>query len=512
MSHNTAVLYIVASLVCIAWRDRRPILMPALGGIFFGLLLNTRPLTAVVLAPPFALMLLPWALAANARVAGAKSITSFVLGGAAMLVVYGLYNLGTTGELLLSGYSTNGDLNAVIGFGGPHSVGLGMQNDQTQMASLLLVFNGWRQIIGLGLVLAAFVMGSRNRWDWTLLACAVSVMAVYTLYESTGLMHGPRYWYEAMPFLILLAARGAEMLAATAASLVARLRQWLLGTDGRTAWAGVTVVYPVVVVLSVFSAYDWLRGDGLNFSLDAVPNSAANLRGFNGANDGMVRALDDADLHNALVLVETCPNWQCYGTVFWKNVPSLDGDVVYARDLANRNAEVFQRYPDRAVYLASYGTGTVSVYGGGVLQRGATRGPEPPLARNIPTSTPAPTATPDLTLAPRQDQRRRDDLELVQVALEEYFAAHGRYPLAEEVQTLCAYSFDSGCALREVAEIPNDPDPQRVYWYQSDGSYYVVYASMQISGDPGQCPSPVPAHLASVPNLYCRRGGSPPSP
>ena len=57
---------------------------------------------------------------------------------------------------------------------------------------------------------AAPIFGTRHRWDWFLLACALSLMAVYTLVKFNGIMHGPRFWYTAAPLLMLLSARGAE--------------------------------------------------------------------------------------------------------------------------------------------------------------------------------------------------------------------------------------------------------------------------------------------------------------
>jgi len=511
MSHNTAVLYITASLFFVAMRERQPIVMPLLAGVFFGLLLNTRPLTATALVAPFSLMLLAWLVPSENRLLAAKSVGAFVLGGASMLLAYGIYNLGTTGDLFLAGYSTGTDLNEVVGFGGAHSVGLGLQNEQTQMASLLLVFNGWPQIIGVVFVAAPFVLGSRNRWDWTLLLAAVAVMGVYTYYEATGLMHGPRYWYEAMPFLVLLAARGAEALASAAAALVAYLRDAGIGAKRRSDWVGYAIVYPAAIVLSLLAANDWLRGDGLGFAVDAVPNSARELRGFNGVNDRMVKAIEDRNLDNALVLVEACPNWQCMGSVFWKNAPTLDGNIVYAKNLPNRNAELFEQYPDRQVYQAFYSTGEVSPYG-----RSAAAGDgdpsDVPRAGDIPTATPEPTPTPDLALAQRNDARRIADLERVRQGLEEYRAAYGQYPLAEGVQTLCGYSFDSACQLEEFIDLPRDPLPGRTYWYQSDGVFFVLYASLESPGDASQCPDPIPAHLATVSNVYCVRGEAPASP
>jgi hypothetical protein len=57
------------------------------------------------------------------------------------------------------------------------------------------------------------------------------------------------------------------------------------------------------------------------------------------------------------VLVEDCDvgrHWYCYGSVAWLNSPTLDGDVVFARDVPGRREELLQAFPDRQVYLANY--------------------------------------------------------------------------------------------------------------------------------------------------------------
>ena len=58
MSHNTAAFYILACLFLISVNWRSKSLAYGLAGVCFGLLLNTRPLTAAALVPPFALLFL----------------------------------------------------------------------------------------------------------------------------------------------------------------------------------------------------------------------------------------------------------------------------------------------------------------------------------------------------------------------------------------------------------------------------------------------------------------------
>ncbi len=356
MSHNTAAFYLLASLLFLVMIDRRPILYGVLAGVFFGLLFNTRPFTAVALMPPFAVFLLSWLLSEGQRRVSAQKIGAFIAGGLLMLVAYLLYNYGTTGGVLESGYSSGGNLGERIGFDGNHSVALGIQNEKTWIAYLLLVLNGWPQYIGFMFVLLPFLLGTRSRWDWFLLVCVVSVMAALILYWSHSVIHGPRYWYEMLPLLILLAARGADIAAERLAAAAGQFRRILFGVDQRPTWAGVFVVYLFVFALVGSGLYGWLLGQQEGWrGVPLMPQNATALEHFWEMDDRLAELIDEADVHNALILVDNCPDdWQCYGSVSWMNSPMLDGDIVFARDLEGQRAEVIQAFPARDVYLAAY--------------------------------------------------------------------------------------------------------------------------------------------------------------
>ncbi len=398
MAHNTAAFYLLGSLLFLAFIDRRPLLYGVLAGLLFGLAFNTRALTTTALILPFGLYLVALAIPRGRRLLGLQQIGAFAFGGLVMLGAYWLYNFGTTGDAFTSGYQAASDarlgastLGERVGFGGRHSLAVGLQNEQTQMSFLLLVLNGWPRYVGLMFVLLPFILATRHRWDWFLLLCAASIMGAWTFFEGDGVMHGPRYWYEATPFLMLLAARGAERAAELLADGAAWLGRALGGAEGRPLWAGLLIVYGLVGVLIALSVNGWLLGNQDGWNEIHVPDRAAALRGFNFADDRLVRLVEEADLDNALVLVERCPNWWCYGTVFWMNSPTLDGDVVFARDLAERREELFRAYPERAVYQGTYTDPSLTPFGATTLV-GEGEEASAPLAKELlPMATPTPT-------------------------------------------------------------------------------------------------------------------------
>lgn len=505
MSHGTAAMYISLSLLFIAVRDRRPLLFPAFSGVFFGLLYNTRPLTAFSLIPAFALIFLVLLIQRRADWRNElRSQSAWAAGALLLLALSGLYNWGTTGDPFLTGYSASGDVSEVIGFGGKHSAAIGIQNEQVQVTMLMLVLHNWPLWIGLALVFLPFALGTRLLWDWFLLFAAFLVTAVYTLYEAPGIMHGPRYWYEALPFLMLLSARGADLLATTLTAVSAEGRKAAFGIDRRATWAGVAVVYIFVLSFAVIGSRDWLAGDGGDWVVDKMPARAKDLRGFNGANDGAIKAVEEANLQDALVLASASTSWQSYGTLFWKNSPDLDTSIVYARDLPAKNAALFALYPNRRVYYSDYAQGILVPYGWTVDADLIYDLEDVPVAGAIPTPTIVPTPTPDPLAQTRRDGERIAHLEEIASALDEYFERNGRYPPAENIQTLCVYSFDSGCALKDVLDpLPTDPSPGRAYWLNSDGlTFYFVVARMETPPPPSDCP-PLPGDFGDPSQYYC---------
>ena len=435
MSHNTAVFYLLGCLVFLTMRDRRPLLYGVLAGLAFGLLLNTRPLAAAALVPAFGALLLAPLASPTTRRRSASEIGGFVAGALVMLGAYMFYNYGTTGDALRTGYQATGvsfftpsafpsapntsGLPQSLGVGGQHSSLLGLQSERVQAGLLLLVLNGWPTYIGLGFVMLPFILATRRLWDWFLLASAVSVMGIWVLYEGAGVMYGPRYWYEALPFLLLLAARGADRAADLLADGAALLRLGSAGAahpaesraatfdlcvgaapdagaasieaiDGEQSagaeaeateveargesggarppaerapavgqiaspiWASRLVVFTFVAALVGSSIWGWMLSNRATWNADFVPSTAQAMCCVLGIDDRIPQLVERQQLHNALVLVEPCSNFVCYGSVFWRNAPTLDGDIVYAKDIVAQRDQIIAAFPGREVYIAKY--------------------------------------------------------------------------------------------------------------------------------------------------------------
>ena len=359
MSHNTWTLYVLLSLLFLLQRER-PLLYGALSGLFFGLALNTRTVETAMLIPPFAAVLGGYLAPKEGRGTALRYLGAFLAGGGLMALAMLGYNAAATGDPLTAPYTRDTGADNVLGFDSEFTLDVGLRNVQALLMSLLLVFNAWPAWVGLAFVLLPFVLGTRNRWDYFCLASVLLVAGVYVLYRWSGLYEGPRYWYQAVPFLILLTARGAECAARLIGDAAAQVRGRLLRDLRPARWAGLLVVYAFVAYLVVAGTGGWLFGwnkTWLEADVPQVQAELADVRDFFDIDDRLVKLGRELDLENALVLVQPCGFFQslaCYGTVFLENSVAFDGDVVWARYITGRNAEIVAAFPGRAVYVADW--------------------------------------------------------------------------------------------------------------------------------------------------------------
>lgn len=356
MSHNTWTFYVLLSLLFLSSGQGAG--RGALAGFFFGMAVNTRALEAAVLAPLVGVVLLKDVAGREGRGLELRRAAAFAAGAGVTALMMFAYNAAITGDPLSPAYT---DLAAdpVIGFTAGHTLDMGLRNQQALLMGLLLVLNGWPQWVGLGLVLLPFLLGTRNRWDYFCLAAAVAVTGVYVLYKWSGLFEGPRYWYQAMPFLALLTARGAEAAARIVGAAVEVLNARILRSRAPTRLAGGLVVYAFLAFLSVDGTGGWLLGWNKAWEeqdVPAVPNDVTDLRSVYLADDSLIRLARQMDLGRALVLVKPCGPYlslACYDPVFLENDVDFDGEVVWARYIPELVDEVITAFPGRRVYIAS---------------------------------------------------------------------------------------------------------------------------------------------------------------
>jgi prepilin-type N-terminal cleavage/methylation domain-containing protein len=101
-----------------------------------------------------------------------------------------------------------------------------------------------------------------------------------------------------------------------------------------------------------------------------------------------------------------------------------------------------------------------------------------------------------------RDIKRKSDLRQISLSMETYYNDFGSYPLSDSSThqikgcgtagtTACEWGDPwkktpaSGAATVYMIALPEDPTTSRSYYYDSDGTYYKIYASLENERDEG---------------------------
>ncbi|HSL81624.1 MAG TPA: hypothetical protein VLF66_02535, partial [Thermoanaerobaculia bacterium] len=170
------------------------------------------------------------------------------------------------------------------------------------------------------------------RWDYLLLSLLPSGLLAYGGWYHLGLELGPRYLYFATGALVILAVRGVQVLPPFARE-----------TFGARSPLGTTTGAATVVVCCFLSAA----------VLNWVP-LAVHYRSDRwwGLDRSAIEQVTRAGVTRAVVFL---PDAQFRAAFLENSVPVSAGDVVYARDLGERNRELMAHFPERSYFRFQQG-------------------------------------------------------------------------------------------------------------------------------------------------------------
>lgn len=341
MSHTACLTFTTAFLWCFrrAWATERvppePVSSIPRGtsregwalaaGVALGCAFIIRPYTTFAVALPAGLCLL-WRLF---RKWEWKPIWFLGLGFVPLALLIPVFNAIWTGDPLLSPYLLFWSYDR-IGFGPGHgplpegnTLWMGLGEAVWVVGRLANWLHGW-PALSLTFVILGFLFRPRRFVDLFLAGTALTLVLAYVLYWTNGDVYGPRYTHEATSALLVLSATG-----------LVRVGLW---AQKKGVWPlrALCVVWALLVVvdLSVYLPWQFRQYRGL-FGITARPREI----------------LKQADLHDALVIVTTERGWKDYAVAFSMNVPTLDGDVVYASECGALTERLLEQFPGRAVYL-----------------------------------------------------------------------------------------------------------------------------------------------------------------
>ena len=187
----------------------------AVCGGLLGAIFLVREVAAVLVALPLGVRLL-----ACRRWSALGTVIAF---GVPFLLFYLLYNVRLTGSPLLlprmlfdpADHFGFGD---GVGFHTRHTLAAGLANTDELLTLLQFDLFGWPPLVAYGLIGVPFLLGRARAWDWMALGGFLAFVVAYVGYFYHGIALGPRYYFEAVPWLLLLGARGLQVLAEVAAS------------------------------------------------------------------------------------------------------------------------------------------------------------------------------------------------------------------------------------------------------------------------------------------------------
>ncbi len=329
MSHTTCLVFTTAFLWCVyrscRCEHRYVDIWSAVAGLMLGCAFTLRPFSTVALAVPSAI----YTLWCSVRERHWHRIVYLGLGFVPLALLVPLSNAIWTGDPFLFPYILVWPFDRV-GFGpghGPFPAGntlwSGLGNVGASLIQLAFYLHGWPGL-SLLFILWLFVLKPRYIWDTFLAATALALATAYVGYWTSGSTFGPRYLYEAASALFVLSARGIRR--AGLAMQQHSQRAW------RIFRAGVLCLLLVDV-----AAY--------------LPWQLWQYRGLYGITATSRRILEQADLHNALILVQETRRWKDYAVPFTLNSPTLGGDVIYARTCSVLSDQLLATYADREVYV-----------------------------------------------------------------------------------------------------------------------------------------------------------------
>jgi 4-amino-4-deoxy-L-arabinose transferase-like glycosyltransferase len=297
-----------------------------LSGFCLGMAFTVRTYTPFLVSLPF----IVWFCIQNRFKGIFKRLLFFSIGFIFPLSALLYYNYVLTGHPLnIPFLVANPQEKVGFGYSG-HTLLKGIINTKEMVQLLNLNLFGWP--CSLFFVVLFILIGKKHRWDILLLASVLCLIIGYGFYYWIDFSFGPRFYFEMLPFIVLLAARGMV-------SFPEYLHK--IGFKSISKDKLMNFVICVVVFSFMFS-----------FIFYMGPIIKMYHRDYNNIVNTKVASLARSNqIANALVFMKDPEGFNTYASGFLANDLDFHGDVVYVRDRGEEaNREVMRFYPDRTYY------------------------------------------------------------------------------------------------------------------------------------------------------------------
>ena len=341
LSHaGSATAIVLALLLLVIARRRGSAVLAGCGGLGFALAFAIRPLTAVAVAIPVAVLLLDELRRPERGPGGVGVLLGAGIGGVIGSLPLLWTNLVVAGNALHLPYTlAKGTMYGLA------NLPFGLRNLDAILASTVPALFGWGwgsswvwmfQALPLAFAWIPFLLRRAGRAELLLLAVVACLAAAHlgTQGPRPARLRTPLL-FDAFFALYLLTARGVLELAR-------------IGADGLDAARGRA---PRNVATAAAAAV-LLAGLCLPAAI-ALPDRLRLYHGYNGVDGSLERAIAEAGLDRAVVVFAD-DDWQDWAMASRYMTGQLAGDLVFARSLDD-NSALWAAYPDRPVWVWNEG-------------------------------------------------------------------------------------------------------------------------------------------------------------
>jgi hypothetical protein len=185
-----------------------------------------------------------------------------------------------------------------------------------------------------------FVLRRAQTWDWVHGAIAAGFILAYIGLYYHGITYGPRYYLDALPALVLLAARGFVALAVKAAELCQDV-----GRKQAQPRAELAALLLCLALIACNVVYFWPQQTRIHGALAGQPGKSPVALG-----DFIERRFSGrvANLPNAFVVTRDRGLMAILGPL---NCPTLDCETIFAYSVDEEmDAELRGYFPGRTWY------------------------------------------------------------------------------------------------------------------------------------------------------------------
>jgi len=310
-----------------------------LSALVLGILILTRPMTALTVAVPFGFHGIYLLIRSDAQTRLRLAVLGLI---AALFVgIYLLWQYSLTGDALLNPYTLWWPYDR-IGFGpghgrGPagHTLDLAWVNTRNSLDAGAYDLFGWGSFSWLFLPFGLW-SARRNPKGLLIGSVAVSLVLVYMTYWIGATLFGPRYYYEGLYSVTLISAAGIAWLAGWPSRLGATSRQY-------TGWRKLRPLF-ITLILGV------LVGINLTLYLPSRLDGMYGLYNIEKADQTPFLTPAAQSLTPALVIVHS-PRWMEYGALLDLEDPALTTPFIFAWSISPLTDSMLGiDFPNRTVY------------------------------------------------------------------------------------------------------------------------------------------------------------------